>query len=117
MIRRKRSYLLILALSVTVLLPSAGFIAPQRTQALSPKKVSSDILGITDGTKVIDTIIQTTGSWSTALDTDIKSRGGVVKQKFKNMNAGVVTLKARLENVSFAIPVETLRAIFKSSDR
>ncbi len=27
--------------------------------------------------------------------------------------AGIVTLKARLENVSFAIPVETIRAIFK----
>jgi hypothetical protein len=27
---------------------------------------------------------------------------------------GIVTLKARLENVSFAIPVETVRTIFKS---
>jgi serine protease Do len=27
--------------------------------------------------------------------------------------AGIVTLKARLENVSFAVPVETIRAIFK----
>jgi S1-C subfamily serine protease/Tfp pilus assembly protein PilF len=27
---------------------------------------------------------------------------------------GIVTLKARLENVSFAVPVETIRAIFKS---
>ena len=27
---------------------------------------------------------------------------------------GVVTLKARLENVSFAIPVETVRKVFKS---
>ena len=31
--------------------------------------------------------------------------------------AGIVTLKSRLENVSFAIPVETLRTIFKSPDK
>jgi S1-C subfamily serine protease len=28
--------------------------------------------------------------------------------------AGVVTLKAKLENVGFAVPVETVRTVFKS---
>src|ERR1051325_2060240 len=95
MIKRNRLYFLLLPLLSATVLWSAGFVAPQRTQALSAKKVSTDILGITDGTRVVDAIIQTNGSWSTALDTDIKSRGGVVKQKFKNMNAGVVTMKVK----------------------
>ncbi len=42
--------------------------------------------------------------------------GGPLLDEFGHV-VGVVTLKARLENVSFAIPVETLRAIFKSADR
>jgi S1-C subfamily serine protease/Tfp pilus assembly protein PilF len=40
------------------------------------------------------------------------SGGPVVDEKGRIV--GIVTLKARLENVSFAIPAETIRAIFKS---
>jgi S1-C subfamily serine protease/Tfp pilus assembly protein PilF/DNA-binding beta-propeller fold protein YncE len=39
--------------------------------------------------------------------------GGPLLDEFGRV-AGIVTLKARLENVSFAIPVETIRTIFKS---
>jgi hypothetical protein len=39
--------------------------------------------------------------------------GGPLLDEFGRV-AGIVTLKARLENVSFAIPVETVRTIFKS---
>jgi len=42
--------------------------------------------------------------------------GGPLLDEFGHV-AGVVTLKARLENVSFAIPVETLRGIFKSPEK
>jgi serine protease Do len=42
--------------------------------------------------------------------------GGPLLDEFGHV-VGVVTLKARLENVSFAIPVETLRAIFKSPEK
>jgi S1-C subfamily serine protease/Tfp pilus assembly protein PilF len=42
--------------------------------------------------------------------------GGPLLDEFGHV-VGVVTLKARLENVSFAIPVETLRSIFKSSEK
>src|SRR5438132_12702650 len=75
--KRTRARLRLIGLAVTVCLV-AGIVISDNTHATSssPQKYSKNV---PNNTNFVDVIIQPAGSWSSSLETDIKSKGRSVK--------------------------------------
>src|SRR5947209_3093376 len=88
---RKCVRLWITGLAASILLV-AGTVVPDKTHATSrtPQKYSKDV---PNNTNFVDVVIQPAGPWTSSLDTEIKTKGGKVKQTFKNFPARVVTMR------------------------
>src|SRR5437763_2881952 len=91
--KMKRAYVrLWLASLAAAIFLVAGIVVSESTHASSnsPQKYSRNF---PNNTNFVDVVIQPAGSWTSSLDTDIKSKGGKVKQTFKNFPARVVTMR------------------------
>lgn len=90
--KASRSLRLWLTASAICISLITGIVVSDATRASSgtPQKYSKDV---PNNTTYVDVMIQPAGTWSSSLDTDIKSKGGKVKQTFKNFSARVVTMK------------------------
>src|SRR2546421_4704107 len=79
---------------VVTLSLATGIFLSEDSQASSgtPQKYSK---AVPNNTNFVDVIILPNGSWTSSLDTDIKSKGGIVKKTFKNFSARVVTMRGR----------------------
>ena len=89
--KRKRARRWITGLAVSILLV-VGIVVSDISHATSnsPQKYSKDV---PNNTNFVDVMIQPAGSWTSSLDTEIKTKGGKVKQTFKNFPARVVTMR------------------------
>src|SRR5947208_5203423 len=83
--KRKCARRWITGLAVSILL-AVGIVVSDNSYATSnlPQKYSKDV---PSNTNFVDVIIQPAGSWTSSLDTDIKSKGGKIKETFKNFPA------------------------------
>jgi hypothetical protein len=89
--KRKCARRWITGLTVSILLV-IGIVVSDNSHATSssPQKHSKDL---PNDTNFVDVVIQPAGSWTSSLDTDIKSKSGKVKQTFKNFPTRIVTMR------------------------
>src|SRR2546423_4616296 len=93
------SLLLLLSLCTGIVLTDKA------SASASKKKIGADLnKKVQDAPcDFVKVIVQPSGSWTSSLDTDLKSKGATIKPAYKNMNARAVYMKAG------DVPVESSR--------